>query len=110
MIKFEDVEKAVDWLRDSAGAAAKARAERIYMESYVKTVLAQESLKAPETSAAARESFARTTPAYLATLQALKEAVEIDEVNRFMRDAAGAKIEAWRTQESTRRTESRAYS
>lgn len=110
MITFDDVEKAVDWLRDSAGKAAKARAERVYMESYVKTVLAQEAQKMHEASAAAREMAARTTPAYMATLQALREAVEADELNRFLRDAAAAKIDAWRTQESTRRAEGKAYS
>lgn len=110
MISFDDVEKAVDWLRDNAVSAAKARAERIYMESYVKTVLAQESQKVQAPSAAAQERDGRTRPAYLAALQALKEAVEADEMHRFLRDAASAKIEAWRTFEATRRAEGRAYS
>jgi DNA-binding CsgD family transcriptional regulator len=108
MIKFEDVEKAVDWLRDSAATAAKARAERIYMEAYVKTVLAQQ-MNGGDGSIAAREAHARTTPTYLASLQALKEAVEADELNRFLRDAADAKVRAWQTQESTRRAEGKAY-
>lgn len=110
MISFDDVEKAVDWLRDNAVIAAKARAERVYMESYIKTVLAQESQKVQAASATAQEREARTKPAYLAALQALREAVEADETHRFLRDAASAKIEAWRTQESTRRAEGRAYS
>jgi len=110
MIQFDDIEKAVDWLRDNATSAAKARAERVYMESYVKTALAFEAEKVEASSAAQRESTARTRPGYLSALQALKEAVEADETHRFLRDAASAKIEAWRTQESTRRAEGRAYS
>lgn len=110
MIAFEDVEKAVDWLRDNAATAAKARAERLYMESYVKTALALETEKAEASSASQRESIARTKPSYLAALQAMKEAIEADETHRFLRDAASAKIEAWRTQESTRRAEGKAYS
>ena len=109
MIEFVDIEKAVDWLRDNAVTAAKARAERIYMESYVKTALALEAEKVEASSAAQRESTARTRPTYLAALQALREAVEADETHRFLRDAASAKIEAWRTQESTRRAEGKAY-
>ena len=109
MISEADVEKAVDWLRDNATEAAKARAERLYMEAWVKTVLAQEAEKVGGSSAAQRESAARTRPAYLAALQAYREAVESDERHRFMRDAAAAKIEAWRTMESTRRAEGKAY-
>lgn len=109
MISEADIERAVDWLRDNAAEAAKARAERLYLEAWVKTVLAQESEKAQGSSAAQRESIARTRPAYLAALQAYREAIEADERARFMRDAAAAKIEAWRTMESTRRAEGKAY-
>lgn len=110
MIADADVERAVDWLRDNAVVAAKARAERLYLESYIKTVLAQETEKAEGSSASQRESIARTKPAFLAALQAYREAIESDETHRFMRDAMSAKIEAWRTMESTRRAEGRAYS
>lgn len=109
MIYEADVEKAVDWLRDNAAEAAKARAERLYLEAWVKTVLAQEAEKADGSSAAQRESIARTRPAYMAALQGYREAVEADERHRFLRDAAEAKIEAWRTMESTRRAEGKAY-
>lgn len=109
MISEADIERAVDWLRDNAEQAAKARAERLYLEAWVKTVLAQEAEKADGSSAAQRESIARTRPAYMAALQGYREAVEADERHRFLRDAAEAKIEAWRTMESTRRAEGKAY-
>lgn len=108
MISDADIERAVDWLRDNAVPAAKARAERIYMESWVKTVLAQEMQRHAALPLSAQEREARTAVPYLAALQALREAVEADERSRFMRDAASAKIEAWRTMESTRRAEGRA--
>ena len=108
MITEAEIEKAVDWLRDNAVPAAKARAERIYMEAWVKTVLAQEMAKRSDLPVAGQEREARIAPAYMAALQALKQAVDEDEKLRFLRDAASAKIEAWRTMESTRRAEGRA--
>jgi hypothetical protein len=110
MITEDEVEKTVDWLRDNAKPAAKARAERLYVEAYVKTVLAQEAEESGAQSQAAKEQLGRISPRYMATLQAFTEAVEADESHRFLREAASAKIEAWRTMESTRRAEGKAYS
>lgn len=110
MITQDDVERAVDWLRDTATDGAKYRAERIYMEHYVKTALAQEMLKSLSESAAGQERDARCSPTFLTAIQALREAVEADERHRFLRAAAEAKIEAYRTFEATRRAEGKAYS
>lgn len=111
MITQDQAEKAVDWLRENARGMAQARAERIYMEQWIKTVkatLQDENASAP--SMAASEMRALASPKYLAALQAYKQAIETDEYNRFMVTAAEAKIEAWRSQESTRRAEGKAYS
>lgn len=106
----DDIEKAVDYLRDHAGVAAKARAERIYLEAWVKTVLSQEMKKHADLPIAAQDREARCSVPYMAALQGLKEAVETDERERFLRAAAEAKIEYWRTMEATRRAEGKAYS
>lgn len=105
MISTDDVERAVDWLRDNAAPAAKARAERIYMESWIKVVLAQEMQRHDGLPLAAQEREARVAGAYVAALDALRAAVEADEKARFLRDAASAKIEAWRTMEANKRAE-----
>lgn len=110
MITADEVEAAIDWLRDKASVAAKARADRVYMEAWVKTALAQEMQKQPTGSTAAQERDARCSVGYLSALQALKEAVEADEKYRFLRAAAEARIEAYRTFEATRRAEGQAYS
>lgn len=109
-IKFDDVEKAVAWLRDNAIPAAKARAERLYLEQWLKTILAEEMKQHAELSAAAQEREARASGKFMAALQAYRESVETDYTNVFLREAASAKLEAWRTQESTRRAEGKAYS
>ena len=40
MITEEEVEKAIDYLRDTAVEAAQARADRIYLEEYRKSLKA----------------------------------------------------------------------
>ncbi len=110
MISPDDAEKAVDWLRDHAKSMAQARAERLYLEQYIKTVKATIQSEQQGVSAAAAEIVALASPRYMASLQAYKEAILADETNRFLVAAAEAKIEAWRSQESTRRAEGKAYS
>lgn len=107
MITDEDIERAVDYLRTSATTAAQARANRIYLEQWIKTVKAQEQQKSLGDGVGASEVKALTAGPYLAALQALKEAVEVDEKHRFLREAASAKIEAWRTMQANERAASR---
>ena len=103
MIPEEQIEKAVDWLRDNAKEAAQAKAERVYMEQWVKTVLAQEISKDGSKTATERETMARQAFPYLEALEALKAAVRADEEHKFLREAADAKIRAWQTMCSNER-------
>ena len=97
MITDDDVQKAVDYLRDNAPEAAKARAERVYVEEYRKTIKAQIMCEHKTESGIAQEREAYADPRYISHLDAIREAVEIDEKHRFLRSAAEAKLEAWRT-------------
>lgn len=99
MISDDEAEKAVDFLRDNAIEAAQARADRIYVEQFRKTVKANlmREFDAGNTSIAAQERDAYSDPRYLAQLDAIQEAVFRDEKCRFLREAAMAKLEAWRT-------------
>jgi len=103
MIPDEEIDKAVNYLRDSAQGAAHAKAERVYMEAFVKTVLAQEISKDGSKTATERETMARQSQPYLDTLHALREAVEADEKHKFLREAADAKIRAWQTWKASER-------
>jgi hypothetical protein len=107
MITQDDAERAVDWLRDNAARMAKERATRLYMEQWIKTERASLQLACGDVPATRAEMIALASPRYLAALQAFREATQIDEHNRFLITAAEAKIEAWRSQESTRRAEGR---
>ena len=108
MITQDQAEKAVDWLRENARSMAQSRAERLYLEQWIKTVKATLQAESPATTSTKSEIYALSSPKYLSSLQTYKAAVEADEYNRFMVTAAEAKIEAWRSQESTRRAEGKA--
>jgi len=103
-ITDEEVERALDYLRDNATAAAKARAERLYVEDYLKVIKAKLMAEHDNLSAVLQERHALADDRYLQHLDAIREAVEIDEKHRFLRGAAEAKIEAWRTMCATERS------
>lgn len=98
MITDDDIDKALDFLRNKSEQHAIDKANRIYMEQFTKTVLANEMLKlTDEKSVSAKEIIARNSQVYLKQLDALKTAIQIDEHNRFLRTTAHAKIDAWQT-------------
>lgn len=102
-ISEQDVERAVDYLRDTAESTAMARATRIYVEEYRKSLKAQimkEHVKLP-VSAQEREAYADAR--YLNHLDAIKSAVFDEQKALFLREAASAKLEAYRTQSANYR-------
>lgn len=108
MISQDDAESAVEWIGKYAKKMAEARAQRVYMEQWVKTVKATIQSEQVGLSSAAAETVALASPRYMEALQAYKQAIEADEYFRFLVSHAEARIEAWRSQESTRRAEGRA--
>jgi len=103
MITDLDVEKAVDYLRDNASKASQAKANRIYLEEYRKVVKASIQREHSSESLGAQEAIAYADPRYKTHLEAMSEAIQQDEYHHWMKTAAEAKIEAWRTQQSTNR-------
>jgi len=97
MISQKDIEKALDFLRDSATEAAQNRANRVYVEDYLKVVKANIMASHADKPVNAQEREAYIHSDYLAHLEAIKEAVYEDEKLRFLIDAAKAKISAWQT-------------
>jgi len=99
MISQRDIEKALDFLRDSAEAAAVNRSNRVYVEDYLKVIKSNIMANHADKPVNAQEREAYTHPEYVAHLQAIKEAVYEDEKLRFLIDAAKIKISAWQTME-----------
>ena len=109
MISEDDVEKAVEYLRENARRAGQAKANRIYMEEYRKVVKSQIMRERDNSALGAQERDAYSDSRYIEHLKALEAAIEKDEYNRWMMTAAEAKIEAWRTQQANARAEGKAY-
>lgn len=110
MISEEQAEEAVEFLRRNAKAAAQAKAERIYMEEFRKTVKSTLMNDLIGESIGAQERYAYSHAKYAAHLDAMRTAVENDEEKRWLMVAAQARIEAWRSMNANARAEGRAYS
>lgn len=107
MIDDTKLEAALDWLKDNAAKAAKARAERVYLEEWIGSIRAQLASKAIEAgkSASAAEIEAKAHPDYQAALKGYREAVEADELMRWHRTRADAVIEVWRSNQANLRAQ-----
>ena len=103
MIDEKEVEATVDWLRDTANEAAQKRAERLYLDEYRKVLRAKLMKQYMDLPVSAQEREALADPKYEEHLQALKTAINEDEKMRFLRVAAEAKIEAWRSMNANHR-------
>ena len=103
MIEDSDIEKAVDYLRDTALKAAKARAERAYLEEFRKVLKSQVMREHINESLGAQEALAYSDKRYIAHLDCIRTAIEADEHLRFLRIAAEAKLAAWQTMSANNR-------
>ena len=102
-IPDEDIQKALDYLRDNASAAAQARANRTYCEDFLRVIKSQIMKEYDSLPIGAQERNAYADERYTAQLDAIREAIIIDEKHRFLMSAAQAKLDAWRTLSATER-------
>lgn len=102
-ITEEQVEKALDFLRDSAEMMGELTRVALLSEDYIKHVVALE-MKKVDGPANAQEREARASDAYRdAITVAASNAGELAKM-KALREAAAAKIEAWRTASSNYRS------
>ena len=100
-----DPHKAVDFIRDNGKVYAQAKAERIYLEEYRKSLKAILMKKSMENAVNAQEREAYSHPEYVQLLEGLREAVEAEERLRWEMVAAQARVEVYRSQEASKRME-----
>lgn len=104
MITEKEVERAAEYIRESAPHFAKAKADRIYLEQYRKSLKALKMIEAEGTDKT-RESIAYADQEYLANIEALGHAVEKEETIKWKFVSAQAKIEIWRTEQANKRAQ-----
>lgn len=104
-------ERSLEYIWKHSKVYAKAKAERIYLEEYRKTlkaILMKRALEDGVEAANAQEREAYADPDYKALLQGLRAAIEAEESIRWGLVAAEAAIEVWRSKEASARQEVRA--
>jgi hypothetical protein len=100
---------AVDYIIKNASKFAKAKAERVYIEEYRKSLKAILMKRSLETAVNAQEREAYSHQEYIELLEALKEATETEEKLRWDLVAAQARIEIWRSQEASNRLQEKGF-
>ena len=104
IVTDESVEKALDYLRDSAGPIGDAKARAVLAGHRVKIVEALMTKDSEATSDSKRQADARASSRYHEAVT--EDAIAAGELEklRSLRDAAGARIEAWRSEQANYRS------
>lgn len=103
-----DPHKAVDYILANGKRFAKAKAERVYLEEYRKSLKAILMKRSMETAIGAQEREAYAHDEYVQLLKGLQEAIEIEEKLRWDLIGAQARVEIWRTEQANNRAEGKA--
>ncbi len=93
-----ELEKCLDFLRDSADAVGKARGRLIRSGHMVKHIEALLTLNSDQKSVEARKCEAKTDQRWLDAVTEEAEAAGEFEKLKALREAAAAKIDAWRSE------------
>lgn len=105
---LREPDKAVDYIIANAGKFSAAKAQRVYLEEFRKSKKALLMAQSPAKSAVEREQYAYSHEDYLALLNSLKAAIEVEEKLRWDLIAAQARVEIWRTKSANNRAQDRA--
>lgn len=102
-----DIFKCLDFIRDHAPEYAQAKADRIYMEEYRKSLKAIYMSEMVGEPVNAQERYAYAHSGYVAHLKALSAAVEKEENLRWLLIGAQAKISVWQSLGANQRAEAK---
>jgi len=101
-----DPNKAVEYLRDNAPKYAEAKANRVFIENYLRSIKSK-LMGNEEGTLGAKEAYAYAHDDYVEQLTGLKAATEEEERLKFMLKAVELRVEIWKTQEYSKRAELR---
>ncbi len=107
MSEAKDPHEAVEYLLKTATRLAKAKAERVYIENFLRS---KKSLLMAETEGAvnAKEAYAYAHPEYIELLKGLRAAVEAEETLKWRMTAAELAVEIWRSEQANNRRQDNA--
>ena len=104
----QEAQRAIDYIRDSAPKFAQAKAERVYIENFLKVVKAKEMSNSDKKTLGDREIDAYMSMDYEAQLQAMRDAVAIEEELKYRMEAAKLRFEHYKVECFNNRVEARA--
>jgi len=99
---------ALDFIRDNATRLAQAKANRVYLDEFRKTLKARLMKSSGQEAIGAQEREAYAHDSYAQHLLALQAAVEEEEALRWLMVAAQAKVDVWRSLNASNRAIDRA--
>lgn len=99
-----DPQKAVEYIILNSAKYAASKADRVFIENNLRVVKAR-LMNQEEGTLGAKEAYAYSSPEYEAQVLGLRQAVEAEEHMRYMLEAAKLRVEIWKTNEFTKRTE-----
>ena len=107
MKNLEDIDifETLEYIKRTAPKYAQAKANRIYCDEYRKTLKASLMETRLNEPVNAREIYAYAHHEYVRHLEAIKEAVAVEEEYRWKLVAAQALIEVWRSLSANQRAE-----
>jgi len=99
-----DPNKCVAYIMENAPKFAQAKAERVFIENYLRTVKSRLTNKEDGTLGN-KEAYAYAHADYEEQLKGLRAATEKEESLKFMLLAAQMRFDTWKTQEYSKRAE-----
>ena len=98
-----DPQVSLEAMHKTGPLLAQAKAERVWLEEYRKSLKALLMKASQHSSAVMQERDAYADESYLLHLKGLREAVEKEEALRWKMVTAQAAVEGWRSQEASNR-------
>ena len=102
---MEEPLKAIQFIAENSRAYAKAKAQRVLIENSLRSTKARLMNDSDAKTLGDREAYAYAHEDYLIQVRGLSEAVEQEEYLRWMLEAAKMKVDIWKTNQFTQRTE-----
>ncbi len=102
-VSDDEASSALEWLVKNARIIGEAKRQAVLSESMTKRIKAIEMARSDAKTIAEKERDALASEAYLEAIISEAKAAGAYEEARALKDAAGARIEVWRSLTSTAR-------
>ena len=105
---MNDPSLAVEFIIKHSAEFAKAKSQRVYLEEFRRSKKSILMSQSTDSTIGGQERDAYKHPEYLALIEGLREAVEVEETLKWKLIAAQARIDIFRTLEASNRAQDRA--